>query len=50
MGLDADKSEHKSSKGFSKKDAVILAVGLALVALSVVVFIFVLGGEFSIIG
>ena len=50
MGLDADKSERKSSKGFSKKDAVILAVGLALVALSVVVFIFVLGGEFSIIG
>ena len=50
MGLDADKGEQKTKKGFSKKDAIVLAIGLALVALSVLVFIFVLNGKFSIIG
>ncbi len=49
VGLDADKKSTKAASGFSKKDAVILAIGLALVAISVLVFIFVLNGEFMLV-
>ena len=50
VGLDSDKIEQKASKKFTKKDAIILIIGLALIAISAIVFVVVLGGEFQIFG
>ena len=46
-GLDSD---HKPSKKFTKKDAIIVGIGAALVVLSVTVFVVVLGGEIKLFG
>lgn len=50
VGLDADKSAQKQSKKFTKKDAIVLVIGLALIAISVAVFMLVLGGDFELVG
>ena len=50
VGLDSDKIEQKASKKFTKKDAIILIIGLALIAISAIVFVVVLGGKFQIFG
>ena len=48
VGLDADKEQARSAKKFNKKDAIVLAIGVVLVVLSVIVFTVVLGGDFSL--
>lgn len=50
VAIDAESGEKKASKAFTKKDAIILVIGLALIALSVLVFMVVLHGDFEFVG
>jgi hypothetical protein len=50
VAIDAESGEKKAAKAFTKKDAIILVIGLALIALSVLVFMVVLHGDFELVG